>query len=214
MPDPSHARPDPEFVVNDLETLKVLADPLRIQIVELITPAPRTVKQIAADLKLPQTKLYYHIKQLEERALIRVVDTRIVSGILEKHYQAAALSYRVNKSLFSPKSPTGKMGLDVMLNGLFEDTKEDIRDSVEAEVIDLLAQEGAGKPLYRSLLIARNTLHLSPEKSEEFYRRLNGLIHEYIRSAADTSEPDEQVYGLMIALYPSTRVLHHADEGT
>jgi DNA-binding transcriptional ArsR family regulator len=208
MADPTPQRPEPEYVVNDLDTLRVLADPLRLQIIELLTPAPRTVKQIAADLKLHATKLYYHIKQLEERGLIRVVDTRIVSGILEKHYQAVALSYRVDKSLFSPKSPAGQESLDVMLNGLFEDTKDDIRKSIEAESIDLLAQEGAGKPLHRSLLIARNTLHLSPEKSEEFYRRLNALIREYTRHAGQAEDPAEQVYGLLIALYPSTRAPH------
>src|SRR5512145_3269846 len=119
MPDPTLGtaswKPITEYTVNDLETLKVLADPLRIHIIELVTHEPRTVKQVAADLTLPPTKLYYHFKLLEERGLIQVVDTRIVSGIVEKQYQATALSYHVNKTLLSPTSPSGIEGLNVML---------------------------------------------------------------------------------------------------
>jgi len=209
--EPPHPKPDAEFIVNDLDTLKVLADPLRLQIIELMTPAARTVKQVAADLNLPPTKLYYHIKQLEERALIRVVDTRIVSGILEKQYQAAALSYRVNKALFSLTAQAGKEGLNVILTDLFEDTKDDIQKSVEADVIDVSAQEGDQKALIRSLLISRNTLYMTPEQAEEFYKRLRALVREYLRDEEhlESTNPDEQSYGLMMALYPCIRL--HAD---
>jgi DNA-binding transcriptional ArsR family regulator len=199
---PSSYKPEPEHIINDLETLKVLADPLRIHIVELVTQAPRTVKQVAAVLNLPPTKLYYHIKQLEERSLIRVVDTRIVSGIVEKQYQASALSYRVDRELFSQTSQAGKEGLNVMLTGLFDDTREDIRTSAEADVLDVSAHEDADKPLNRSLLISRQTLNLSPDTAEEFYQRLKALVREYAEKGA--AEPgDKSPYGLLIALYPS-----------
>ena len=204
-PDPNQRpyKPEPEFTINDLETLKVLADPLRLQIVELCTQAPRTVKQVASVLNLPPTKLYYHIKQLEERSLIKVVDTRIVSGIVEKQYQASAFNYRVDRELFSLTSQAGKEGLNVMLTGLFDDTREDIQNSVEADVLDVSPDDDADKPLNRSLLISRNTLHLSPDDAESFYKRLKALVQEY--SALPVTESDAGLpYGLLIALYPST----------
>lgn len=200
-------KPIPEFVVNDLETLKVLADPLRIQLIELVTHQARTVKQVAADLDMPPTKLYYHIKQLEEHGLIRVVGTRIVSGILEKQYQAVALSYHVNKALFSPTSPTGREGLNLMLGGLFEDTRVDIQESIEGGVIDVHTPEDGDRPINRTLMIARNTLHLLPQQAEEFYRRLRALVREYQRDDETLSgSPDEQAYGLLITLYPTARL--------
>jgi DNA-binding transcriptional ArsR family regulator len=214
-PEPAPFKPDAEFIVNDLETLKVLADPLRLQIIELMTPSPRTVKQIAADLRLPPTKLYYHIKQLEERSLIRVTDTRIVSGILEKQYQAAASSYRVNKELFSLTSHAGKEGLNVMLTGLFEDIREDIQQSVEAGVINVSAPEDEEKPLSSSLLISRNNLSLSPDQADEFYRRLRALVREYARddnASVIEGQPDEISFCLMIALYPSIRLTQDVSE--
>lgn len=203
---PSKTTPIPEYVVNDLDTLKVLADPLRIQIIELVTHEPRTVKQVAAVLKMPPTKLYYHVKLLEEHNLIQVVDTHIVSGIVEKQYQATALSYHVNKALFSPTSPSGMEGLDVMLHGLFEDTKTDIEASVAGGAIDVHAPEDGDRPINRTLMIARNTLHLMPEQAEEFYRRLRALLREYLSEDEKLSgNPSEQTYGLLVTLYPTTR---------
>ncbi len=214
-PDPNQRsplyKPDPEFIINDLETLKVLADPLRIHIVELVTQAPRTVKQVAAVLNMPPTKLYYHIKQLEERSLIRVVDTRIVSGIVEKQYQAAALSYRVNRELFSLTPQAGKESLNVMLTGLFDDTREDIQTSAEADVLDVSAHEEADKPLNRSLLISRQTLYLKPDTAEEFYGRLKNLVREYVqKGGADNAGVNP--YGLLVALYPSTGAAVQSDD--
>ncbi len=205
--EPPHHKPEAEFVVSDPDTLKVLADPLRLQIIELMTPTPRTVKQIAADLNLLPTKLYYHIKQLEEKTLIRVVDTRMVSGILEKTYQAAALNYRVNKALFSLTSQAGRDGLNVMLHGLFEDAREDIQQSVDAEALDVTASEEPGEA-HRSLLLSRNTLYLTPEQADEFYGRLRALVREYLRDESHLSpqSPDENPYGLLLALYPSARL--------
>ncbi|MEZ4671788.1 MAG: helix-turn-helix domain-containing protein [Anaerolineae bacterium] len=204
-PDPNHQpfKPEPEYTINDLETLKVLADPLRLQIVELCTQAPRTVKQVAAVLNVPPTKLYYHVKQLEERSLVKVVDTRIVSGIVEKQYQAAAYHYRVDRELFSLTSEAGKEGLNVMLTGLFDDTREDIQKSAEADVLDVSPNESEGKQLSRSLLISRNTLQLAPDVAEEFYRRLKELVQEYA-SAESNGSTEKQPYGLLVALYPST----------
>lgn len=204
-PDPNQRpfKPEPEYTVNDLETLKVLADPLRLQIVELCMQAPRTVKQVAAVLNMPPTKLYYHIKQLEERSLVKVVDTRIVSGIVEKQYQAAAFNYRVDRELFSLTSQAGKEGLNVMLTGLFDDTREDIQKSADADVLDVSPDEGDGRPLNRSLLISRNTLHLTPDAAEEFYRRLKALVREFT-TPAEGDQSNTQPYGLLVTLYPSS----------
>lgn len=209
---PRPSRPDPEFIINDLDTLKVMADPLRLQIAELITQAPRTVKQVAAVLNLPPTKLYYHIKLLEEKSLIRVVDTRIVSGIVEKQYQAAAFHYRVNPELFSLTSQAGKEGLNVMLTGVFDDTREDIQQSADADVLDVSPELEDDKPLNRSLLLARSALRLPPEQAEDFYHRLKALVNEYAQlGRADADSSDLQLYGLLVALYPSARTIPTPD---
>jgi DNA-binding transcriptional ArsR family regulator len=80
--------------VTTVAELKALADPLRLAILDaLVGGATRelrvlSVKELAAELGEPKTKLYRHIKLLEAAGLIRVAATRLVSGIVEHRYQA------------------------------------------------------------------------------------------------------------------------------
>jgi len=78
-----------------VEILKALAEPLRLNMMYALArsqgsklPA-MTVKELAAELGEPQTKLYRHIKHLEAAGLIRAVSSRVVSGIVEQRYQAS-----------------------------------------------------------------------------------------------------------------------------
>jgi DNA-binding transcriptional ArsR family regulator len=80
--------------VTNVETLKALADPIRLNLLAALMRGSsgerlvRSVKELAAELGEPQTKLYRHIKQLEAVGLIRAVSSRVVSGIVEQRYQA------------------------------------------------------------------------------------------------------------------------------
>ena len=84
------------FLIQDRETLKVMADPLRSQILEILLDSPHTIRQTAAKLGLSASKLYYHFNLLEKHGLIEVVETRRIANLVEKHYQAVAtaLSWR------------------------------------------------------------------------------------------------------------------------
>jgi DNA-binding transcriptional ArsR family regulator len=78
--------------IQDVETLRALADPTRLAILDALLkpPWPRVMaaKELAAELGMPQTRLYRHIRQLDEVGLIKVAETRMVSGIMEQRYQA------------------------------------------------------------------------------------------------------------------------------
>jgi DNA-binding transcriptional ArsR family regulator len=80
--------------ISDAETLRALADPLRLRILSVLMQRDdgnlpvMSVKELAADLGEPQTKLYRHIKHLESAGLINAVSSRVVSGIVEQRYQA------------------------------------------------------------------------------------------------------------------------------
>ena len=57
------------FHIADLETLRAIADPLRVQIMELLEGGQAlTVKQVAEKLGLAPSKLYYHFGALENWA--------------------------------------------------------------------------------------------------------------------------------------------------
>ncbi|MBZ0307526.1 MAG: ArsR family transcriptional regulator [Anaerolineae bacterium] len=183
-----------------METLKVLADSLRLQIVKLLILGPCTVKQIAAEVNLPPTKLYYHVKQLEDHGLIHVVDTRIVSGIIEKQYRAVAGGFRISKSLFSPEFPDGRENLNRMLTGIFEETRDDIQKSIQAGIVDLTDAERQNWLSPDSLALMRVMAHITRDDAHEFLRRLKVLLDEF-----GAAEPDPRLpaCGLLMVFYPT-----------
>jgi DNA-binding transcriptional ArsR family regulator len=79
--------------VASVDMLRALADPTRLAILSVLMERHdelpvMSVKELAARLGEPQTKLYRHVRQLETAGLIRVASTRLVSGIVEQRYQA------------------------------------------------------------------------------------------------------------------------------
>ena len=72
--------------MRDLETLRVLSDPLRMRMVDLMSRGEWTVKQIAGALGVGQTRLYHHISLLENTGWSASPERGSVSGILEKRY--------------------------------------------------------------------------------------------------------------------------------
>src|SRR5436189_2035227 len=99
--------PEQRMVIKDLDTLKAISDPLRLQIVEHMLAGARTVKQLAQELNTTPTKLYYHINMLEQYGLIKVTGTRVVSGIIEKQYHVAAYSIDIESRCSLLPCPVG-----------------------------------------------------------------------------------------------------------
>ncbi len=212
------AQPEPKtdfspadvFVVDNLETLKVLADPLRIRMLDLMRD-PCTVKQVANELEIPPTKLYYHITQLEKHGLIVLVDTQIVSGIIEKHYQAVAQMIRVKRQLLSP-SPDNvdENGLELTVSSLWQDVIGNLRESSMHGVIDTSddrEDETEFNPATLNLRSYNWALH--PEQAEEFLQRYNALLEEFHElSKSQFNDDDTQLYKLFSVMFPSSRKRH------
>lgn len=192
------------MVIKDVETLKAISDPLKIQILEAMLGGPRTVKQIAADLNMPTTKLYYHMNVLEERGLVQVVDTRIVSGIIEKIYYITALSITVDPALFLPSNTENTEGLEMVLISVLDSTRQDIMQSVKAGLISLpkdTAAEDAPEQKVTKFMLFKQVSRLPQDKFAEFVHRLEALLQEM--TDAETENPDDQNYALMLAFYPT-----------
>lgn len=187
-----------EFVIEDLETLKVLTDNLRVRILRTFGREPRTVKEIAERLDMPQAKLYYHVNMLEKHAIIKVVETRIVSGIIEKLYSVAAKSYRPGAGLLSAVAPSDEQSqMEAMLHSVIEAAREDLRHSLakgKASLDDqaLLAQK---------VQIAYRTLYLTPDALEEFHREFEALLKR-TGSQARTPAPGEKAYNFFYLHFP------------
>lgn len=194
----------PDFIpadmslVDDLETLKVLADPLRLRIRELMFE-PTTVKQVAAALELPPTKLYYHINLLEKHGLIVLVDTRIVSGIIEKHYQVASRRVQVAKHLLSPSEEPDNPGLELTLNTFFGNVREDLMNAIQSGAVEW-DDEGER---HEGLSLYTGTMRLTPSQAAQLYADLEELLNHYNElSHQQEHQPEARYYRTLTVLFP------------
>lgn len=194
--------PAEQFFITTLETLKVFSDPLRQQILEALLDGAKTVKQIASELNLLPTKLYYHINLLEEHGLIRVTDTRIVSGIIEKQYRSSARSFEIRRSLLRPGIDNGEDAderLDAALDAILNPIRNAIHVSVERGLIDTGDEALAQRKLY----LRRGVARLSSVQAAAFYERLDALLREFEAAADETETGEGDAYRLLIGIFPA-----------
>jgi DNA-binding transcriptional ArsR family regulator len=183
--------------VDDLETLRMLTDPLRLAILGALPTGadepPKTVKEIAEELDEGQTKLYRHIKQLEESGLIHVAETRVVSGIIEKRYRPSQRRLTVESDLLRMSQGADEYNdaivaiIEAIRGGLSADLRAGrvVLDKPESGP-DLSIKVGGGK--------ARMT--------PEHYERVRALLHEAVEDMdADDGKPGTIPVVLQVLLY-------------
>jgi DNA-binding transcriptional ArsR family regulator len=196
------------LVIADAAALRVVANPLRLRVLEFLrgqTGRSCSVKEIAAALATPQTKLYYHVNLLAEHGLIRVVETRLVSGIVERRYQVTAYRLSVDRSLLSAPADAGD-GLEVWLSVVLDEVRQEIRKAVQAGLIDL-DRSAADEMGPHQLVLGRKWLSLTPAEVAELSRRFHDLTAEFDVSDPDRGRrderPDAALYEFLIGFYPT-----------
>ncbi len=87
------------FLVETPEQLKALTEPLRQALLEQFC-RPATIKQAAAKLGVPVTRLYHHVDQLLAAGLIRVAREEKRRAVSERFFKAVARRFAVSPSAF------------------------------------------------------------------------------------------------------------------
>lgn len=155
--------------MGDVETLKALADPLRLAILRVLMLATgdelpvRSVKELSAELDEPITKLYRHVKTLAACGLIEVAESNLVSGIVERRYRAAQASLYLDTTLVGADAEE-VLAVDI---ASFDRTRE-----------DYVTARRRGPHPERRPLVASVGVHLDPARFAEFRDRLTGLVEE------------------------------------
>lgn len=193
------------YTVADLETLKVISDPLRMRIMYSVGLANqlgelRTVKQLAEEVDTPASKLYYHINMLEKHGLLQVADTQIVSGIIEKHYQITAHDITIDREIFS--AGVGKDEKTAAIMALFDS----ILDSVRADMLRLAQGMMADETIEakfsgRRGQITRENARLTPTQADAFNERLVALMDEF-RNMTPTEGEESNIYSFTVVFNP------------
>jgi DNA-binding transcriptional ArsR family regulator len=193
--------PAEEMIVSNFDTLKVIADPTRLRILEVLIEQPLTVKQVARKLEIAPTKLYYHVNLLEERGLLTVTASRVVSGIIEKQYRTTAKNLTIDRSLLTLGGGKPDGGMGTLLSLIFDATRSNTLKAIDHGLIRMEEEE----PVNRNAMLAYTLSRLTPEQYRDFYGRLKALFIEFGDAAAgyspETSETSS-LYGITLVMYP------------
>jgi DNA-binding transcriptional ArsR family regulator len=177
-----------ERVIGELETMRVLADPLRLRLLAGLRDGPRSVKELAERVRIAATKLYYHIELLERHGLIKVVATRVVSGITEKQYRVAALDFRIDRALLALSDADD--AIEGWLAAVIDTTRSEAKASARA-----------GKfPDDKYTLLERKVVLLDPEQARAFKREFGDLLERVER--ASSKRLGARTYNVTLAYFP------------
>jgi DNA-binding transcriptional ArsR family regulator len=188
------------FQIKDRETLKVIADPLRAQILETVITEPLTVKQVADRLGLAPSKLYYHFNMLEKFGFIHIVETRQVANLLEKTFQAVATQLDIAPALMNTTTDEGKDGVYELITSTLDTTREDMLRSLQTRYHQL-DQGATEKP--RCMVINRDVRYIPDVRAEELAERVRALMKEFGELEVPPGTPGAMNYGMAVTFYPN-----------
>jgi DNA-binding transcriptional ArsR family regulator len=165
--------------VTNVETLKALADPIRLRLLSALMvssgPLPvRSVKELAAELGEPQTKLYRHVKQLEAVGLIRAVSSRVVSGIVEQRYQACQSDLTFGPGLTDDERRSPET--EAAVGALFDLFRSRFFAASRAGLLP--AQPTADTPMHRRVVLNMTESWVPAAKAAAVRERLQAVLDD------------------------------------
>lgn len=185
--------PQPILVVETPEQIKAFTDPLRLRVLRILCERAATNQQVADALDEPHAKVLYHIRFLLDAELIKLIDTQIKGGNVEKYYRSVARTFDIR--------PAAEIDVerDVALATATLDT---LRHELISSLITYPESEGD---------IWTRRAFLSPERSAEFMGRLKALLEEYWDTERTEGQPDEIKMRMAFLLYRDAPPPYKAD---
>lgn len=161
----------------------------RIRILQVIKEKQKTVKEIAQLLNEKPSRLYYHINQLEENGLIKVVDEKKVNNLTQKYYLATDTAKMLSEYTFSHKDANQeaeyilhqlKAFSDMAISRIQSDLEGETDEAVtsEASVISAKLTKDEWKEVNKKIrgIVSRNREHSEKDR----VHNVNYVIMSYL----------------------------------
>jgi DNA-binding transcriptional ArsR family regulator len=168
---------DEMVVVTAREQLRALADDLRGTVLELLLERAATVTELAQALGRPKSTVAYHVNQLVDAGLLKVVRTQRVRAIEERYY--------------------GRVARTIYIGALSSD--EDI--ALVANVDGLATAYGESRRAKEADDLRCTLVHARIPVGE--VRAFWAEVQEVARRFAQIPRSGDQVYGFVAGLYPT-----------
>jgi DNA-binding transcriptional ArsR family regulator len=163
--------------ITDLETLGIIVDSQRHRILSALIAEELGAAVLAERLKLPRTRIYYHLDLLERYGFVHVSGYRD-RGATMRLYRATAASFRVERGL---------LGGDL---SSFNDARATLLEAAAADVRSTNAPED-------KVFVLRQFLRLNPERRAALSAAIVQLLDRYAAIDADGEDVE-----FVAALFP------------
>jgi DNA-binding transcriptional ArsR family regulator len=190
------AVPEPVREVRDVETLKALADPNRLRMLQRLMARDEagelpvmSVKELATELAEPQTKLYRHVKQLEAVGLIRAASSRIVSGIVEQRYQACQSDLWLGAGLTDEQKKSAEA--EATVAAVLELYRSQFFAAHRAGAI--VSKDVQGADEHRKMMLGITQAKVPRDEATSFRNRLQQLMDDLAEAEKRASDSEDTV---------------------
>lgn len=178
------------MIIDNLQQLKALSDPLRAKIMMQLVMRPYTGKQLSEILDIPRGKVHYHLKDLEKNKLIEIVKTEEKNGIVQKFYQAVASDFQISEELLPQRTEVGNATKQLMY-GILERAKQ----AVKTAPLDVFETKKLNEdPLERSFISTTWELEATEEQFKQWKKKYEALIKELDHMGKNTSSVKNSYY--------------------
>jgi DNA-binding transcriptional ArsR family regulator len=184
---------DKTHKIKDLEQVRLLADPLKLRLLQAFSEGEKTTKAVARELGESVTKLYRHVDALHDAGLLEIVRETQKRGTVERTFRAVARRFEADRSLFSSSSP--------------DDANNPVSDLMRVGEDELLAALADSNSTDDDVILARFRIKATPEHIAGLRQSLTDWVNDVQSSAFgdDSDDEDLEEAGAIIAFYPVTR---------
>lgn len=175
------------YKIRDLEQVRLLSDPLKLQLLQAFAESAKTTKEVAAELGESVTKLYRHVDALHDSGLLTVVEEKQKRGTIERTFRAVAERFEADHTLFSDEA--GEEGTNA--------AREMLR-VVEAEILNVVTHAGDEEDDEPVIFRVRG------KASSEQISELRAVLQDWLDKVQDcdqSSDDDAKEFGGLIAFY-------------
>ena len=184
------------FEITDVETLEVLNDPMRMRLLHMLAGDPKSVRELAEDLDVPTTRLYYHVNMLQDVGVIAVAETRKVGAMIQRLYQTVAHSYQPGQALIDSVNDSRKAA-EIAVATVVDGARLDAEAALERHF-----DEGRQEMASSLGALTRVFVELTRDEVEMWQTRLADLVSE-MSEATHKGRPDTEIYSLTMVFAPS-----------
>ena len=99
------SEPKDIITIDNIKLLKVISDPTRKMIIDILYDTPLTPAEIAEKISFPKDKIYYHIKKLQSSGILLIAESEKVKGITQNKFINAAKKFEIDPTLMGEQTP-------------------------------------------------------------------------------------------------------------